>query len=87
MKYFKYIVMVFAALIMTGCLTMSGIYSVKAYDNEGVELSKNLNMIAQGSSIYSVRNALCAQHPGAKIIIIDQATKQELKSESPYQCR
>lgn len=87
MEYFKYSVVVIISLLMCGCLTLSGIYSVKAYDKEGIELSKNINMIAQGSSIYSVRNALCAQHPGAKIIIIDQETKQELKSESPYQCK
>src|SRR5690554_668673 len=72
--------------LFTACMTLSGNYKVEAQDDQGTPLS-NINMVAEGSGIYTVRNALCSAHPGAIIRITDINTGQELKSESPYQCR
>lgn len=69
-----------------GCVTTNGVYLVDAYDAKGEKLNQ-VNLSAQGSGIYSARNALCLSYPKAKIIIRDIKTNEELQSESPYQCR
>jgi hypothetical protein len=83
MKIFLFTVSVFA---LTGCVTLKGNYEVKAIDTTGAQLNRGV-MTATGSGIYTVRNAMCATYPKAKIIITDAQTRQELASESPYQCR
>ena len=72
--------------VLTACVTISGSYKVYAIDGAGKPINQNLNIIAQGSSIYSARNALCMNNPGAKIIIEDVKTGEALKDESGYQC-
>ena len=42
---------------------------------------------AQGRMIYTMRNAICANNPGATVHITDIHSGKELKSESPYKCR
>lgn len=74
-------------LLFQSCVTLSGYYSVEAYDENGQKLANRLNMTAQGSGIYSVRNAFCSKFPKATIIIKDLKTGKELSSESPYKCR
>jgi len=76
----------FVSLCLSSCVTVSGSYSVSAYDKDGMKLTDNMELIADGSGIYSIRNALCASHPGSIVKIIDLKTNQELKPESPYQC-
>ncbi|MES2553722.1 MAG: hypothetical protein V4588_08630 [Pseudomonadota bacterium] len=73
-------------MLLTGCLTMSGAYSISAYDSEGKLLNEKMQMIAEGSGIYSVRNAICQTYPKATVLIKDIKTGAELKSESPYKC-
>jgi hypothetical protein len=72
---------------VTSCMTLSGNYVVVAHDDSGVNLEPKLQLTAHGSGIYTIRNALCAQHPGATVIITDAKTGEELKGESPYKCR
>ena len=85
MKYFIRIVIV--GMMFSGCMTMSGYYNVDAYNSSGELLSKNIKMTVQGSSIYSVRNAMCSAYPKSTVIIRDVKTGEQLSSESPYQCR
>lgn len=72
---------------LTGCMTLSGNYVLTAHAPSGEELNKNSRWAAEGGGIYSVRNALCANYPGAIVVIKNITTGEELKSESPYQCR
>lgn len=72
--------------VLASCVTISGTYKVYAVDSSGKPINQNLNIVAQGSRIYSVRNALCINNPGASIIIEDIKTGEELKGESGYQC-
>lgn len=72
--------------LLCGCMTLSGTYQLSLQDAKGQPLSQNINMTAQGSGIYTVRNAMCSAHPGATVIIRDLKSGEELKSESPYKC-
>lgn len=76
----------FAPLALAGCLTMSGNYVISA-SKDGNDLTKNLVLTAEGRGIYSVRNSICAAHPGAIVTIKSTETGKELASESPYHCR
>lgn len=71
-------------VILAGCVTTSGTYVVTAHDANGKNLNEKLNLIAEGSGIYTARNALYRNHPKATIIIKETTTNQELKGESPY---
>ncbi len=73
-------------VLLTACVTIKGNYEIKAVDVDGKQLN-NMVLSATGSGIYTARNALCHSFPKAKIIIVDMQTRQELSSESPYQCR
>lgn len=81
-KIYLYIV-----LLLNACVTMSGTYHIYAVDASGNPINNKVQLIAEGSRIYSVRNALCANYPDAKIIIKDTKTGRELEGESGYQCR
>lgn len=76
-------------LLLSGCLTMSGNYELKAESADGASLAGNIGMMAQGNGIYTARNAMCAALKGknARIRIYDLETGKELSSESPYRCR
>jgi hypothetical protein len=79
-------VVLVTCLALAGCLTMSGNYVLTARDKAGNDLTAKMHLTAAGRNIYSVRNALCKNLPGAVVIITDAKTGEELKSESPYQC-
>jgi hypothetical protein len=81
----KYLV-IFSTLFLSACVTTSGTYTLSAIDATGKSIN-NQSLMASGRGIYTVRNALCNNHPGATIIIKDINTGKALSSESPYQCR
>lgn len=83
----KIIFSTFFLMLLSGCLTLSGDYQLVAYDANGKNLYKNMAFTAQGSGIYTIRNALCKDNPNGIIIIKDQKTGKELEGESPYHCR
>ncbi|TBV07022.1 hypothetical protein [Phytopseudomonas dryadis] len=71
---------------LAGCMTLSGTYALSLHSADGKPLTQNMRMVAQGSGIYGMRNAMCAAHPSAVVTITDLESGEELKSESPYQC-
>lgn len=73
--------------LLTGCLTTSGVYKLSAVDKQGRPVATQFNLIAQGTGIYSMRNALCAAYPGSTVYIKSTSDGENLDSESPYQCR
>ncbi|OWP51553.1 hypothetical protein CEG18_04595 [Pseudomonas nitroreducens] len=73
--------------LFAGCMTLSGYYQLTAYNASGDVVMGNRKNIAEGSGIYTVRNALCGIPSVAVVVIRDNKTGEELKSESPYQCR
>jgi len=83
----KILALIASAFALTACVTMSGNYTLAAYDANGKELSSNFRLTAQGSGIYSMRNSLCSTYPKAVVVITDMSTGKELEGESPYQCR
>lgn len=78
---------VLSVFLFSGCVTMSGNYVVTAENSDGSAVGGQFAITAQGSGIYSARNALCATYPGATVHIKDATTGEELKGESPYKCR
>ncbi len=83
----KYAICTALLLSLSGCLTMSGEYTVTAQDASGEPIKTLGTFVAQGHNIYPVRNAFCLNAPGATVIIRDARTGEELRSESPYHCR
>lgn len=75
----------FGALGVTGCVTISGNYTVTAVDAQGNPINAVFHV--QGRHIYSARNGICATHPKAIVTIRDKETGKEVQSESPYQCK
>jgi hypothetical protein len=82
----KKIAVISICAALAGCVTLSGVYTVVARDPATGTDIPGPRIIAQGSGIYTARNALCASHPKAVIVITDAKTGEELKSESPYKC-
>ena len=78
---------IFVPLLLVGCITMSGTYTISAYDSAGHNLTQKAELMAEGKGIYTVINALCSNYPGAIVVIKDVKTGEELKSESPHNCR
>lgn len=78
------VLLVWAVTLLAGCLTMSGNYVVTAVDGQGSPL--NVVSHAQGSGIYSVRNAICAAQPKAVVTIRERESGKEVAGESPYRC-
>lgn len=70
---------------VAGCVTMSGSYKVTATKKDGAPIP--LVMSAQGSNIYTARNAICSAYPGATVTIVDVNTGKDAPSESPYKCK
>lgn len=83
----KYALYALSMLALSGCVTMSGEYTVTAHDASGAQIKKLGTFVAEGHNIYPVRNAFCLNAPGATVIIRDAKTGEELRSESPYHCR
>lgn len=82
----KYALYLLPAVLLSGCMTLSGVYELSLQGADGQPLAKNMTMVAEGSGIYTMRNAMCSAHPGATVIIKDAESGAELKSESPYRC-
>lgn len=80
-------VLLTSLVMLTGCLTLHGSYRITVEDKDGKPVNTKLDLYAEGSGIYTVRNSMCSVYPGAVIRIRDSNTNQELKSESPYHCR
>jgi len=80
------IVLLCTSALLTGCMTLSGTYQLSLQDAKGQPLAQNMTMVAEGSGIYTVRNAMCSAHPDATVIIRDLNSGEELKSESPHKC-
>lgn len=83
-------IVAFAAIsisVVSGCVTMSGTYVITAHDAAGNALATNMHLVAEGTRIYTVRNALCATYPKSIVVITDTKTGAELSGESPFQCR
>lgn len=70
------------SLITSSCVTTTNTYKLNAYNQAGKNLSDNLELIASGSGVYTVRNSLCLTYPGAVIVIKNTKTTKESK----YQC-
>lgn len=81
----KNITTLLLATLVSGCVTLSGNYMVSATKPDGTSIP--LDVMAQGSGIYTARNAICSAYPQATVRITDVATGTELASESPYRCR
>lgn len=73
-------------ILLSSCLTLTGTYRVKVMDENGKDLAPHLNIIAQGSGIYTTKNALCRVYPRGIIHYIDIETGKELAFESPSKC-
>ena len=80
-----------ACLALASCATATdtNTYTVVARDSAaGKDIpGPSYTALGGGRAIYTIRNALCSAHPGAVVIITNQKTGEELKSESPYKCR
>jgi len=74
------------SFVLTGCLTMSGTYVLSAHDASGKNLTEKMRLVAEGTGIYTIRNALCQRYPKSLVVIKDAKTGEELRSESPYRC-
>lgn len=72
-------------LLVSGCVTISGVYRVSAVLADGTPL--DMRIVAEGKSIYTARNGICLAYPGATVTIVDVSSGEELRSESPYRCR
>jgi len=83
----KKLILFLALGSLGGCLTLNDTYRVTATDVNGQELNGGLDIVAQGSGIYTARNAICATNRKAIVRITDLGTRQELKSENPYKYR
>lgn len=81
----KLVVCVAFLFSLSGCLTMSGNYTVTAVDANGTPAKSVFH--TEGHGIYPVRNAFCMNYPKGTVTIRDTGTGEELKSESPYHCR
>jgi|GEM_PF-506122 len=68
-----------------GCVAFSDNgYNLKVYDPGGREINTGLNLIAQGTGVYTARNGACSAYPGATVLFTDVQSGKELK---PYKCR
>jgi len=83
----KKILLINIMLAMGGCVTLSGTYVISAYDSDGKLLTGNRQLMAQGSGVYTVIGGICAAYPKSIVLIKDAKTHEELKGESPHQCR
>lgn len=83
----SYCAITVAACALSGCVTTTGTYIVTATDSAGQPIAADRRLVAEGSRIYTARNGICAAYPKSLVVIRDASTGQELKGESPYQCR
>lgn len=80
------IVCIATGLVLVGCVTLSGTYTVMARDSGTGKAIPGPRITAEGSRVYTARNALCINNPKAEIVIADATTGKELGGESPYRC-
>ena len=78
----------FGALVsLCSCSTPQGYYKFEAFDASGQSINLPMNVTTDGKGIYTVINALCSRYRGAKLVIREVKTNEELAGESPRQCR
>ena len=73
---------------LAGCVSVyvdEGFYVATAYDSSAKELQHIQVITDRGTPLYSARNALCKNNPGATVKIYNKTTNKEF--ETPYQCR
>ena len=75
-----------ACLLLGGCVTLSGQYSLHGEDSRGQPALPKMMIHAHGSQIYSMRRGLCGNPNVHQVRIFDSASGVELASESPYRC-
>lgn len=89
MKYPRFknsaLLLIYGALMLSGCVTTTGNYTVTAVDAQGKPINAAFHV--QGRHIYTARNAICAAHPKAVVMIRSMENGQNLEGESPYQCK
>jgi len=71
---------------LSSCATLHGTYTLKAVDANGDDALPRVSVTTDGSSVHSIRSALCKSHPGATILITNVSTGQPLTGESLYKC-
>jgi hypothetical protein len=78
-----------AAFALSGCatITTTGTYILTGTDSAGQPVAPGRVLMAEGSRIYTARNGICLAYPKSIVTIRDVKTGQELKGESPYQCK
>lgn len=74
-------------LLLSACALPKGNYKFEAFDAKDQPINLPLRLYATGTRIYTVIHALCTTYRGAKVIIRDIETNEELEGESPHQCR
>lgn len=79
------LLLIYGTLMLSGCVTTTGNYTVTAVDAQGKPLNAVFHV--QGRHIYTARNGICAARPGAVVTIRSMANGQNLEGESPYQCK
>ncbi|MCP1661194.1 hypothetical protein [Neisseria perflava] len=75
-------------LLLAACASMQGKeYSVAAYNSQGRQLNKVVELDSNKAGIPIARDSLCKTYPNATIRVYNNITRQELKEYSPYSCR
>ncbi|MFZ4287893.1 hypothetical protein [Variovorax sp. HJSM1_2] len=74
----------FAALLLSACATPPGSYRFTATTQDGKPVTGSITTDPGGLS--DTRTALCLQHPGATIKVVEATTGQEVAGVSPYKC-
>ncbi len=80
MKNLFFIFIVF----ISACVSSTGKYTLTATRPDGTQVPTAV--MAQGSGLYTARDALCEANPGATVKIKDSETGEEFSQESPHQC-
>lgn len=83
----KAIIFVGTSLILCACSIPKGDYKFEAFDAKGQPIKIPIVVLATGTGVYTAINALCMNYRGAKVVIRDIKTNEELEGESPHQCR
>ena len=51
------------SVLLTGCMTLSGTYQLSLQDAKDQPVAQNMTMVAEGSGIDTMRNAVCSATP------------------------
>lgn len=78
---------IIASLALSACSIPKGSYKFEAFDAKDKPINLPISLLATGTGVYTAINALCTNYRGAKVVIRDIKTNEELEGESPHQCR